>query len=50
MGAMNFWPNMCKNRMNCSAGNIVAPSLVEATERLELEPRNAVELVVVLLV
>jgi hypothetical protein len=50
MGAMDFWSNMRKNRMNCSAGDVVDPSLVETAKRLELKPRIAVELVVVLLV
>jgi hypothetical protein len=50
MRAMDFWSNMCKNRMNRSAGDAVAPSLVETAKRLELKPRNTIEFVVILLV
>jgi hypothetical protein len=35
MGAMDFWPHMCKNRMNCPAGDVVTPSLVEVAKWLE---------------
>jgi hypothetical protein len=50
MGPMDFWSDMCKNRMNCPASDVVTPSLVEAAKRLELKTRNAIELIVVLLV
>jgi hypothetical protein len=50
MGAMDSWSNMCRNRVNRSAGDVVAPSLVEAAKRLELKSRNAVEFVLVLLI
>jgi hypothetical protein len=30
MGAMDFWSNMCKDRMDRSAGDVVAPSFEPA--------------------
>jgi hypothetical protein len=47
---MYFRPNTREDQMNCSAGDIIAPSLVKTAERLELKPRNTIELVGVLLV
>lgn len=50
MRAMHFRPNLRKDQMNCSASDIITPSLVETAERLHLQSRDAIELVVVLLV
>jgi hypothetical protein len=50
MRAVHFRPNTREDQMNRSADDVIAPSLVETAERLELKPPNTVELVGVLLV
>lgn len=47
---MYLWSDFCQNQMYDSASNIVSPSFVKVSKRLELQLSNTVGNIVILLV